>query len=335
MNLLLLLKNRSNIVYSFIAGALCISVLLYITKSPDISTAIPSLKFQDFITLMKSMIVEALPFVLLGVSVSTLVGLFLKDEWVLKYLPKNRFISHFLISFFGVFMPVCECGNVPVARRFLTKGFNVSHSLTFLLAAPILNPITMLSTFQAFNMNHEVGYIRAFGALFISVTFGILISFKFNQESFLNNNFYENEVCHHDHGEQSKFSEGLNIFGSEFIENMKLLSIGAIIAALSQTFIPRDIIISIGQNPVLSILAMLFLAFIISICSNVDAFFALAYSTSFTLGSIITFLVFGPLIDIKILSMMKNTYSVKLLGLMTAYVTLCSVLIGLIVNYIT
>jgi len=288
---------------------------------------------QDFLTLVLSIIVEAFPFIILGVVFSVIVGVFVKEEWILKRIPKNRILSHVIISFVGIFMPVCECGNIPVARRLVLKGFSVSQSITFLLAAPILNPITYLVTAEAFSYDKSVVVIRMVAGFVIANFVGILISFKKDQNDLLTPEFYQ-QVCEiHEHDSKSKFRQALEIFEEEFIQVIKVLCIGAILAALSQTLIPREFILSLGQNPFLSIIAMIILAFVVSICSNVDAFFALSYANSFTIGSILSFLVFGPMIDIKILAMMKTTYKTKVLVMVLILVTLMSILLGLLVNY--
>jgi uncharacterized membrane protein YraQ (UPF0718 family) len=305
-----------------------------------------------------SIVVEAFPFVILGVSISTLIGInffgWLKTQvykhsillFPLYYLyefsgkfdsklNKNRIYSHIKVSLLGIFLPVCECGNIPVARRLLLGGFSVSQSITFLLAAPILNPVTFLTTLEAFNYDKSVVLIRMLAGFIIANLVGIVLSFKKPQNEFLNLDFYQ-EVCEvNDHKHiKNPLIEAINIFQREFIEIFKVLIIGAILAAASQTFIPRDIIITIGQNPILSIFAMLLLAFVISICSNVDAFFALSYANTFTIGSVLGFLVFGPMIDIKILTMLRTTYKTKVLVLVTLFVFLLSFLTALIVNFI-
>jgi hypothetical protein len=293
-----------------------------------------NLQIQDFVTLFLGLIVEAFPFVVLGVLVSVLVALFLKDEWVLKILPKNKVLSHMMLSGMGVLMPVCECGNVPVVRRLLLKGFSVSHAVTFLLAAPILNPITIWSTLEAFSGDHSVAVIRLVAAFVIANGIGLLISLHRKQETLLQQEFYA-EVCdphhHHSHG---KLGEALEIFQTEFVTVMRMLVIGALIAAASQVFMPREIIVSIGSNVFLSVIAMIVLAFVISICANVDAFFALNFAQTFSIGSIISFLVFGPMIDIKMLSMLRTTFTVKFLVILTTLVFLSSMTVGLLVNYL-
>ena len=87
-----------------------------------------------------------------------------------------------------------------------------------------------------------------------------------------------------------------------------MLSIGAIIAAATQVFIPRAIINTVGNDIILSVIAMIGLSFVVSICSSIDAFFALAYARSFTAGSILYFYLAGPMIDIKLIVLMRTTF---------------------------
>ncbi len=308
-----------------------------------------ALRLQELLTLFLSIIAEAFPFVILGTIISVIVALFIKSEWILKYLPKNVILSNLIISLFGVFMPVCECGNVPVTRRLLSKNFTVSQSIVFLLAAPIINPITLWSTIEAFSPDTSIVIIRLIGALVIANLAGFIISFKKNQYELLQDDFYNNyckvnldnhdhnhdQHSHHDHlhhHHNSKIEEAFEIFRTEFWEVTKLLCLGAFFAALSQIFIPRDVITSIGQSPILSIVAMMLFAFVISICSNVDAFVALPYVSTFSLGSIMSFLLFGPMIDMKILTMLKSSFKLKLIIFLVVFVGLSSFLAGLIIN---
>lgn len=112
-----------------------------------------------------------------------------------------------------------------------------------------------------------------------------------------------------------------------------MLAFGAIVAGVVQSFVPRGILVGIGSNVVLSILAMLLLAFVVSICANVDAFFALSFANTFTAGSIVSFLVFGPMIDIKMLALLKTTFKNELLITITILSLLMSALAGLVVSY--
>lgn len=314
------------------------------------------LRLQDFLTLTVSIIIEAFPFIILGTLISVIVELDAFEK-LGKFITKNKTIlfplhlliegfkkidnvlnkftlySNFKISILGIFLPVCECGNIPVARRFMLKGYTTAQSVTFLLAAPIINPVTIITTYEAFSFDIRILIFRVLSALFIANFIGFLISKFTKDEDILENKFYA-EVCEHDHDHEHKkdLNYSLNIFSKEFISMTKALIIGAMIASAVQVLLPREVIVSIGSNPVLSVFAMIILAFVVSICSNVDAFFALSYSAFFTSGSLLAFLVFGPLIDIKILAMLRSTFKVKFLVSITVLVTLFSILVGLFFN---
>src|SRR5215203_3345323 len=345
-----------------VAFVLAAAFLLWLktVETDGLGLSLPS-ELQDFTTLSLSIVVEALPFVILGALVSVIVRLFAPTQRILRLLPKRPLLRRLSISLFGTFMPVCECGNVPVARGLVIRGLSVAESTTFLLAAPIINPVTLLATSQAFRLDPSIVWIRMAGGLLIANLVGGLIALYKDQMELVSKGFYNtlcqvgtaDELHHHDHHDYEhhdhehhddhdhnhasnrwdQWQEGIVIFRDEVSLMLKVLCLGALIAGATQVFVPRDVLTSLGSDPFLSILAMIALAFIISICANVDAFFALAYSNTFTIGSIVAFLVFGPMIDIKMLTMMRTTYKVRLLAMITLVVTLTSILIGLVVNY--
>jgi uncharacterized protein len=312
---------------------LIVAGLLWQAKSrADTSgIALPD-RLSDLITLSSSVIIEALPFVLLGVSLSVLVQLFLSEKTLLKFLPKHSFPRRLMLSLTGSFLPVCECGNVPLARGLMIRGLSVGEAVTFLLAAPIINPVTILATSQAFRLDSSIVIIRVVAAFLIANIVGSIIAYQKNPEKFLTKRFRA-QCAAPPAGVSSKKHAALDLFRHELADMMPALIVGALIAGLSQVFIPRSVLLTFGSDPVLSILAMLALAFIISICANVDAFFALAFNQTFTAGSIVSFLVFGPMIDIKMLSLLRTTFTWRFLIFLSALVAGLSILTGLVVNY--
>jgi hypothetical protein len=119
----------------------------------------------------------------------------------------------------------------------------------------------------------------------------------------------------------------------EFAEMGAVLVVGAGLAALTQMFVPRGLLLQVGQGPVLSVVAMMGLAALLSVCSTVDAFVALAYAGTFTDGSLVAFLVFGPMIDIKAVLLMLTAFNWKAVALVTVVVAEAVFLIGLGLNY--
>jgi len=253
----------------------------------------------------------------------------------MRVLPRNPFLRRAAISFIGVFLPVCECGNVPLARGLMVKGFTVSESMTFLLAAPIINPITIITTHQAFGWDDGILVGRIVGGFVIANLIGWLFSRHPNQDSLLTDKFARE--CRvpdaHDHG-TSRWQESVALFRRESSVILPALFIGAVAAGAIQSLVPRSVLVSLGSNPLWSILAMMVLAFVISVCSNVDAFFILPFASTFMPGSIVSFLVFGPIIDIKMLALLRTTFTVRTLVQLTVVVALLSALTGLVVNYV-
>ena len=127
-----------------------------------------------------SMILEALPFILIGSIVSAVIQMYISEELVKKILPKNKFISIIFAAFAGVFIPICECAIVPIAKSLIKKGVPVGVSIVFMLCVPIVNPVVMASTFYAFN-DIRVVLIRVFGGILCAIIIGILIDLLTNR----------------------------------------------------------------------------------------------------------------------------------------------------------
>lgn len=287
---------------------------------------------QDFLTFLISIVVEALPFVVLGIMVSVAVQVWLPEGWLLRRLPKCRWVRQVTISLLGVFVPVCECGNVPLARGLLVQGLSASESLVFLLAAPVLNPVTIITTQQAFANDPVVLAGRMAGGFVIANMVG-WVFMKRRRDELLQPDFIKTcQISRRIH--ERRWVRSLELFRHEASHMLPALLFGAAVAALVQVAVPREILLTLGSNPAWSIAAMLALAFVISICSNVDAFFALAFKDTFTAGSLVSFLVFGPMIDIKLLSLMRTTYQPKVLMQVSLLVLLMAAAIGLGVNYV-
>lgn len=312
-------------------------------------------------TLFLSLLVEAMPFLLLGVLFSGLLLLFVDERNLVKYLPKNPLLGALVGSSIGFLFPVCECGNVPVARRLLMQGVPASVAVGFLLAAPTINPIVIWATWVAFRDQPEIVVLRVVFSLFIATIVGWVFSFQEDLRPLLQPN-----VAYAIPRPQPKVDTAAMAIGGEavspllqsgtfllgtqgapvrldpsvmqanlmgsvpakkpwkdqlrlLLENTvqelrelgAVLVLGSAIAAIIQVGAPRELILSLGQGPITSIVAMLVLAAVVSICSTVDSFFALSFASTFTSGSLLAFLVFGPMIDIKGVGLMMLIFKKK------------------------
>lgn len=119
-----------------------------------------SQSFLQLNSIFISILIEAIPFVLIGVFISGLIQMFVTEEMMAKIIPKNRFLAVLSGTFAGVLFPACECGIVPIARRLLLKGVPLHAAVAFMLTAPIINPIVLFSTFIAFGNKWDVVFYR-------------------------------------------------------------------------------------------------------------------------------------------------------------------------------
>lgn len=312
-----------------VAGVLVGMAALRLVSAQTGQWSLPD-RLQDWITLSLSVMIEALPFVMLGICIAIMVQVWLPAERLLAYLPQQPLLRRACLSLLGIALPVCECGNVPLARGLLAKGLTPSESLVFLLAAPILNPVTIITTQQAFAGDVTILWARVFGGFAIANLVGWVYARR-PAEELLTNTFVAS--CQADHVQQSKRVASLAIFRREVQAMLPALVVGAGLAGLVQVLVSREVLVSLGSQPVWSVIAMVALAFIVSICSNVDAFFALAFRQTFMTGAIASFLTFGPMIDIKMLSLLRTTYRPSVLFQVSALVGLASITLGLVVNY--
>jgi uncharacterized membrane protein YraQ (UPF0718 family) len=294
------------------------------------------LKVQDTLTLSFGVLYEALPFVFLGIILSVLIQRYVKSSFFLKLAPRNGFLRRAYLSVFGVFLPVCECGNVPLARGLMSKGLKPPDVMTFLLAAPIINPVTIFTTMQAFPGATTVS-IRVVGAFIIANVIGWLFTTVKKPLTTPDFEAYCEDIPKRTNRRKMPFrTQLLNVSHDIRHESENLipsLIAGSLVAGLIQTVIPRSILLSVSSEPVIAIAVMLLLAFVVSICANVDAFFALSLSAIFPMSAIIAFLVFGPMVDIKMLALLRTTFNKQTLATMTLLVALCTFTLGLVVHY--
>ncbi|MGM0125125.1 hypothetical protein IGI37_002523 [Enterococcus sp. AZ194] len=290
-------------------------------------------------TIFLSIVIEALPFVLLGCLISGALHVFLTPERVQKLLPKNKLLSIIIGCLMGFFFPSCECGIVPIVNQFVKKGVPVYTAFAFMLTAPIINPIVIFSTFIAFGNSFKFALWRMLGSFLIAMVVGIWLAY-FNKSTILKRPLIEpNQINNSEHKEQGdkqkshththetdanhshkknhffhQFSHMLTHGVDEFFDTGRYLVIGALIASAMQTYLPTGWMMTLASTKILAVLIMLLMAFILSLCSEADAFIGSSLLSLFGAGPVVGFLVFGPMVDIKNLLMMKRYFSGKFIA---------------------
>lgn len=288
---------------------------------------------QDGLTLTLSVLIESLPFVALGVILSIAIQVWVPASFIHRVLPTREWPRRLALAALGMLIPVCECGNVPFARGLMMRGIGPADTLAFLVAAPIVNPIVIITTHQAFGMSGGILVARLLGGYAIAVLIGWLFSRHPDPDRLLTERF--RVACDHAHDAHgSRLERSVSQFMVELRAVMPALIIGSALAGAVQVIVPRSALVAIGSNPVLSIVAMMILAITVSLCSNVDSFFALSLASTFTTGSIVAFLLVGPVVDIKMISLLRTTFTARAIGVIVAVVVLAAFAIGAVMNLV-
>lgn len=294
-------------------------------------------KLNLFATVFLGIFIEALPYLLLGTLISGVVEVFLDRDQIGRFISKRPVPAALTGAFMGLIFPVCECGVIPLTRRLFHKGLPLPAGIAFLLAAPVLNPIVIFSTAAAFGWGTMLAW-RMGLSLLIAVIVGLVFSVEQVPSSVLHGALILSPGHDHAHAEAhlsfgSKIRQALLICADEFFEMGRYLVVGAMLAATLQTFIPQSALLAIGNGPILSVLVMLALAILLSICSTVDAFVALGFVGTFSFGSILSFLIFGPMVDIKSILMYLQVFRHKPVAYLVLLPFLMSLLAGIAFNY--
>lgn len=303
--------------------------------------------FQNFSYSFLSILFEGIPFVLMGAILSGIIEAFVPSQLMTRILPKNRASAIVLSGLLGLIFPMCECGSVVVIRRFIRKGLPVSCAVTYMLAAPIVNPVVAISTFAAFRGQNP--WMMASLRLLLGFGIAVIIGFITRQirlETLLRPNILrqlphpepqpetEQKSCcssscgcdhhshshedsehfhpaHHSHDEHLSFPKKLirasHAATSDFVDVAAFLIIGAAIAATFNTSVNQAFILPVASSQVLSIIAMMLLAFGLAICSTSDAFIAASF-VAFPFTAKLAFLVFGAMFDIKLFFLYSTVF---------------------------
>jgi uncharacterized membrane protein YraQ (UPF0718 family) len=300
----------------------------------------------NFTTVFLGIFIEAAPFLLLGTVASGLVEVFVSREELTRLIPRNALLATLFGGLMGFAFPVCECGVVPLTRRLFRKGMPIPAGITFLLAAPIINPVVIASTFAAYGFGTVLIARLAMGLI---VALGVGLVFSMNKTPLkmmrpqtmapiMGGVTDAPAPARSMQGSvRERIQRAFRIAADEFFEMGRYLIIGSVLAALMQTIISQNTLLALGSGPLISVILMQVLAYVLSVCSTVDAFVSLAFTNTFTTGSVLSFLVFGPMVDIKstlmFLGVFRRKYVAYLIVLPFLMTLLLSVFINLNVNW--
>jgi uncharacterized membrane protein YraQ (UPF0718 family) len=275
-------------------------------------------------TIFVAIVLQALPFLVLGVVLSGVIAAFVPASWLSSALPRRTVLAVPCAGLAGVALPGCECSAVPIAGRLIARGVKPAAALTFLLAAPAINPIVLVSTAVAFPGRPQIAVARFAASLAASIVVGLLWQ-RVGADHLLER--ARRRVV--DGG--SPVATFVATAQHDFLHAGGFLVVGGITAATLQVLVPRSVLDTVAGNELVAVAALAALAVILAICSEADAFVAASMS-QFSLTARLVFLVVGPVVDVKLISLQAGTFgrafALRFAPLTLAVAVGCALIVG-------
>ncbi|WP_370101286.1 permease [Streptacidiphilus sp. MAP12-20] len=278
-------------------GGLCVLLVTRFLVSGQIGSG----GLQAWETVFIAICVQAIPFVVLGTVVSAAVAALVPPSFLERLLPKRPSLAVPIAGAAGALLPGCECASIPVASRLMAGGVAPAASLAFLLSAPAINPVVLTATAVAFPGQPQMVWARLIASLLASVAMGWLWAGLGRPE------WLRPQLREHEHHEGGRLRSFLAALEHDFLQSAGFLVVGALMAATLNVLVPRSLLAGVGSVPVLNLLVLGLLAVVLAICSEADAFVA-ASLTAVSPVARLAFLVVGPMVDVKLISLQAGTF---------------------------
>lgn len=296
----------SSAIFTFLAAGI-ILYLIYVCKTMGLDIVLKEV--GDFSIIFTSIILDSIPFIIIGSIVSAVIQLFISEELIERVIPKSNIIGYIGAALIGLIFPVCECAIVPITRRLIRKGVPVGLGVTFMLSVPIVNPVVIMSTYYAFYDKQSMVFVRTIGGFACAIIIGLIINaIQGNEEcltrDFIGDDNYCSCGCNSIVDSNNKFIALAEHTNREFLDITRYLILGAMLSSMFQIAESKGGFTFITENKVLAIVFMMFLGFALSLCSEADAFVGKSFLETYSFSGVVAFLLIGPMLDLKNLIML-------------------------------
>jgi uncharacterized membrane protein YraQ (UPF0718 family) len=278
-----------------------------------------------WLTVFVSIGLQSLPFLVVGVVLSAAIAVLVSADALTRWLPRNPAAAVPVAGLSGVVLPGCECASVPIAGSLVQRGLKPAIALTFLLAAPAINPVVLVSTAVAFNGRLDVVAARFLASLLTAVVVG-WVWLRLGRDSLIS------MPARHTEG-GGKLAAFVGEARHDLLHAGGFLVVGAAVAATINVVVPRAWLDTLAGNLAISIAVLAIFAVIVAICSEADAFVA-ASLTQFPLTARLVFMVVGPAMDVKLFSMQVGTFGRAFAARFAPLVLLVAVASGTLVGLV-
>lgn len=319
-----LAKSANSAHYLFLIAGVPFAALI-IAMAPALQARYPWLLIDTTVRGVAGLLLQAIPFTLIGVLVSAAVETWVTADFIEKHAPKSTANGFLAAILAGVCVPVCDCVVVPTFSRLVARKLPLPCAVTFLCAVPVVNPVSVLATWYAFADVPAVVVMR----VALGVGIALLVGFSFvifptksqilRNENLLKNNLKSkcscelNCGCNHvtqssqstqQNSKKSSICSQIKLYiqhiHEDFLKLLPIIVCGTIVASVIRAWLGADPASRVQANNIwLAIPAMMAIAYFSSLCSSSDAVIARSLAASLPMSSVLVFLLFGPMLDLK------------------------------------
>ncbi|MFE9029026.1 permease [Streptomyces iakyrus] len=318
------------VVYVVVGGVALIAIATVVSVlGPMVAIDLYTPPVAAWWTVFTAVVVQGVPFLLLGTLVSAAIGAFVPERIFSRLLPRNPALAVPVAGAAGVVLPGCECASVPVAGSLMRRGVAPAAALAFLLSAPAINPVVLVATSIAFPGSPAMVLARLVASLATAVVMGWLWV-RFGREEWLRlpKGRTTSGASGASGSRWQNFRAGLQ---HDFLHAGGFLVVGAAAAAIFNIAVPRSVLDLFTGSAWLSVLLLAVLAVVLCVCSEADAFVAASLS-GFSPTARLAFMVVGPMVDLKLIALQAGTFgrgfAVRFSAVTWVVAVVSSVLVG-------
>ena len=307
--------------------AVCFSLLL-ILEFPNAYSYT-----QSIITVFLSILMQAIPFILLGAFISAGIQIFVSTGWIMRKISEGRWYSFAIAAVAGFFMPICDCGMVPIISGLLKKDAPLPQTITFWVSSSAVSPVVIISMLYAFPEQPYLAVVRIISGLGIGIIAGVVLKIiKLETKDVIRGNRRVQNIGKDVlelkyQGAKGKVEAVLAGALIEFFRVAEYVIVGAFISSVLQTVMPQTIKSMVGNNILIQFAVMVIAAMLMSTCSTSNAFIGRSFSNNISTVPILSFIVMGPMLDLKNMVMLSEILKKRFLLMLATLVIIESAIV--------
>lgn len=285
---------------------------------------------------------EAAPFVLFGFFAAGVLKALVPDDFVSRHLGSNGTRSVLKASLFGVPLPLCSCGVIPVAIGLRKQGASKGATASFLVSVPETGVDSIAISWAL--LDPVMTVVRPIAAFLTAIVTGVCINLLPDKDSLVKQTISADwcSPLPHTSGINNKvpvfirLKQALTYAFSDLLKDIgKWLILGIIIAGTISYMVPDRFFEDYLGGEFSSLLIMLLVGIPLYICASASTPIAAAMILKgLSPGAALVFLLAGPATNAATLTVISKHLGKAATATYLSIIALSSLIIGWLINHL-